>query len=60
MDEDRIDEVFSRLDLMQSYMEHLGDRINYLISMSRVEAKSKIPPPALVDRKAKILMAMDE
>jgi hypothetical protein len=59
MEEDRIDELFSRLDLMQSYMEHLGDRINYLISMSRMEAKSHIPPPALSDRKAKILSALE-
>ena len=58
--EERIDELFSRLDLMQSYMEHLGDRINFLISMSRGEAKLKIAPPALSDRKAKILMALEE
>ena len=58
--EERIDELFSRLDLMQSYMEHLGDRINFLISMSRVEARPKIAPPALSDRKAKILDALGE
>jgi len=60
MEEDRIDELYSRLDLMQSYMEHLGDRINFLIGMQRNAKLSSVPPPSLSDRKAKIMLAMDE
>jgi hypothetical protein len=59
MEEDRIDELFSRLDLMQSYMEHLGDRIDFLISMSRMQRKSSMPPALVSDRKSKILMSLD-
>ena len=41
---DRIDDLLSRIDLLQSYVEHLGDRINYLITLSRAEMGAGPPP----------------
>lgn len=59
--DDKFDELFALLELLESQIEHIGNRMDYVISMSRIKSHADSPPPARVaDRRAKILMALGE
>jgi hypothetical protein len=52
-------DLLDRIEMLQTYVEHLGSRIDTLIKMS-MRSKSNFQPPRLEDRKAKIMTLLGE
>ena len=52
-------DLLDRIDMLQTYVEHLGSRIDVLVKMS-MRSTSSFQPPRLEDRKAKIMTLLAE
>jgi len=57
MDE-KSDEILDRLDMLQSYIQHLGDRIDMIAKMQRRSANYDMPPPMQPSRRREKLMTL--
>jgi hypothetical protein len=59
--EDKVEDMYARLDLMQTYLEELGDRIRFLTKVVRsTSGQGVFQPPSLPNRKAKIMELLSE
>lgn len=56
--DDKAEEILDRLDMLQSYVQHLGDRIDMLAKMQRRFANYDMPPPMQPSRRREKLMTL--
>jgi hypothetical protein len=52
-------DLLDRIDMLQTYVEHLGSRIDVLVKMS-MKSSSSFQPPRLEDRKSKIMELLSQ